>query len=135
MIQFNDIMVHDIVEFNPDAHTLSSRMIVLSRVDSIEDNKAYVLSLIPVGSDCERPALLFMPRQADIISNVIRQQAVPVVIEALERIASGEIAVDVESCDEKKNILVLRPERNEFGYEVVCIARNALRAVRGEESA
>ena len=131
MIQFNDIGVHDVVEFKPDVHALSSRMIALSRVDSIEDKREYVLSLAPVVCNHVKPTLLFMPRQADIISNVIRQQAVPVVIEAMERIASGEIAVDVESCDEKKNILVLRPERNEFGYEVVRIARNALRAVRG----
>ena len=71
----------------------------------------------------------------DKIEGHISIAAVPGAIETLQQIAAGEIAVDVESCDEKKNILVLRPERNEFGYEVVQLARAALRAVRGEESA
>ena len=129
MRQFNDIGVHDVVEFKPDVQVLSSRMIVLSRVDS-GDKLKYVLSLVPLGCDCVKPTLLFMPRQSDIISNVTRILSVPSAVDALKQIAAGEIAVDVESCDEKKNILVLRPERNEFGYEVVRIARNAMRAVR-----
>lgn len=116
MIQFNDIGVHDVVEFKQDVQVLSSRMIVLSRVDSIEDKREYVLSLAPVGCNHVKPTLLFMPRQADIISNVIRQQAVPVVIEALKRLemTAGQPAM--------------------YDDPVRVHARAALRAVRGEET-
>lgn len=47
MIQFNDIGVHDVVEFKQDVQVLSSRMIVLSRVDS-GDKLKYALSLVPL---------------------------------------------------------------------------------------
>ena len=41
----NDIGVHDVVEFKQDVQVLSSRMIVLSRVDS-GDKLKHVLSLV-----------------------------------------------------------------------------------------
>ena len=124
-IDFNTIKVHDLVY-----------------LDENGESGWYIVTDVRVGHHIEvrvlgefYPLIFLDKDDLGTIHKVIRATAVPGAIEALEQIAAGEIAVDVESCDEKKNILVLRPERNEFGYEVVRLARAALRAVRGEESA
>lgn len=131
MIQFNDIKVHDLVyldnndslDFDNDGEIEGWHIVtgVSKRVG--------FFTAAPLG-DMDHSVYV---DDMDMVCKHIRAAAVPGAIKVLEQIAAGEIAIDVESCDEKKNILVLRPERNEFGYEVVRIARNALRAVRGEE--
>lgn len=124
-IDFNTIKVHDLVY-----------------LDENGESGWYIVTDVRVGHHIEvrvlgefYPLIFLDKDDLGTIHKVIRSAAVPGAIEALERIAEGEIAIDVESGDEKKNILVLRPERNEFGYEAVRLARAALRAVRGAESA
>ena len=119
-IDFNAIKVHDLVY-----------------LDENGESGWYIVTDVRVGHHIdvrvlgEFYPLIFLDKEdLGTIHKVIRMSAVPGALEALQQIAAGKIHVDAES-----GALVLRPERNEFGYEVVRIARNALRAVSVKESA
>ena len=124
MIQFNAIQLHDLVYLN-NGDDIDEWFLVTG-----VSQKVGFFTATQLGYDI-RPVMVPSDRMG-IVQKHYSAIAVPGAIETLQQIAAGEIAVDVEPCDEKKNILVLRPERNEFGYEVVQLARAALRAVRGE---
>ena len=97
-IDFNTIKVHDLVY-----------------LDENGESGWYIVTDVRVGHHIEvrvlgefYPLIFLDKDDLGTIHKVIRSAAVPGAIEALERIAEGEIAIDVESGDEKKNILVLR---------------------------
>lgn len=127
MIRFEDIKIHDLVYIDNAEWGANGWFCVTGTWDGFFDAEE-------LGNRRSSTYVIFKDDVEGIVKAHLRMTAMPGAIEALQRIAGGKIAVDVESGDEKKNVLVLRPERNEFGYEAVRIARDALRAVRGEEA-
>ena len=120
MIRFEDIKIHDLVYIDNAEWGANGWFCVTGTWDGFFDAEE-------LGNRRSSTYVIFKEDVEEVVKAHIRMSAVPRAIETLQQIAAGKIHVDAES-----GVLVLRPERNEFGYEVVRLARAALRAVRGE---
>ena len=116
MIQFNAIKVHDLVYL--DSEGIAPDWFLVTGVSQ----KVGFFTATQLGYDI-RPVMVPSDRMG-IVRKHIRAAAVPGAIEALERIESG-----VTTTDSYGTQMALSD------WDMEDIARAALRAVRGEESA